>query len=76
MSTIQMHAGGRPIVCVHLSNQISYFEFCTSLMLCLLKHTVLTPSVMAVVSCVANVVLVVIVGVLSVKCHHLRHKGQ
>ena len=38
--------------------------------------TVLAPSVMATVSCVANVLLVVIVVVVSVKCHHLRHQGQ
>ena len=37
---------------------------------------VLAPSVMATVSCVANVLLVVIVVVISVKCYHLRHQGQ
>ena len=42
--------------------------------ICLLA--VLAPSVMATVSCVANVLLVVIVVVISVKCHHLRHQGQ
>ena len=36
----------------------------------------MAPLVMAAVSCVANAVLIVIVVVLSVKCHHLRHQGQ